>query len=127
MENNQKTLKALVYKSFEFHASTFEIYENGKCIKSGDCKMLIKSTATNNEIYFQIFNNDCTYIENNFSFTFCNDDLLPDRIQYGRLPYGLNIGSSTLPVVCNIFPDKNIIRFATLSPLKLIEFKGTIL
>ena len=119
-------LKELLYESFEFTATKFEIYEKGQCIKNGICNSVIKASIYDNSIFFHIENNELD-IDNNFSFLLREDDLLMDRIQYGRLPriFYAKI-RKTLPVVCNIFPNANIIRFATLNPLRLTEFTGTI-
>lgn len=125
-KNLSRTLTNLLYESFEFQSSSFEVYENGMCIDYGSCNTFIRAKVLNNTIKFSLLNNDSIDIDTSFSFQFYKDDLLNDRIQYGRLPVNFNIGNSTLPVVCNIFPNKNIIRFALLSPLRVIEFTGTI-
>ncbi|MBR1784557.1 MAG: hypothetical protein IJ760_03845 [Bacteroidales bacterium] len=52
------------------------------------------------------------------------DDVLPDRVQYGRLmnrPWK----DPKEPVVCNIFNNMECIRFAMTSPLRIIEFYGS--
>ena len=51
-------------------------------------------------------------------------DILEDRIQYGRIPESFSWNDSTDPVVCNIFANKTCIRFAMMSPLRIVEFFG---
>lgn len=54
------------------------------------------------------------------------DDVLPDRVQYGRLT-NRAWKDYKEPVVCNIFNIFNnmkCIRFAMTSPLRIIEFYG---
>jgi hypothetical protein len=73
---------------------------------------------------FKLRNNP-TYIDNFFSFTILSDDLLEDRVQYGRLnPIDYVTGVASTPIVCNIFPQNGVIRFATPNPLRLVEFSG---
>lgn len=51
-------------------------------------------------------------------------DILEDRVQYGRLPYSLSCPNSNEPIVCNIFSNMTYIRFAMMSPLRIVEFHG---
>lgn len=51
-------------------------------------------------------------------------DILEDRIQYGRIPDSFSWNDSTDPVVFNIFTNKTCIRFAMMSPLRIVEFFG---
>ena len=51
-------------------------------------------------------------------------DILEDRIMYGRLPDSYSWQDPTDPLVCEIFANKTCIRFAMLSPLRIIEFTG---
>lgn len=66
-----------------------------------------------------------TYIDDIFSLPTSSDDLLEDRVQYGRLrSIDYISGVSSKPIVCNIFPQNGILRFATPNPLRLVEFSG---
>ena len=66
-----------------------------------------------------------TYIDDKFSLPTNSDDLLEDRVQYGRLrSIDYISGISSKPIVCNIFPQNGILRFATPNPLRLVEFSG---
>ena len=51
-------------------------------------------------------------------------DILEDRIQYGRIPDNMSWSDPSEPVVCNIFSNKTCIRFAMMSPLRIVEFIG---
>lgn len=53
-----------------------------------------------------------------------NGDILEDRIQYGRIPNSFSWNDSNEPLVCNIFNNMTCIRFAMLSPLRIVEFHG---
>lgn len=122
--NNIKKNQEILHEPFIFHAYNYEIYEKGKLLKSEKCNITINAFTSDYEISFFIQHNNEIIINNKFSIEFRSDDLLIDRIQYGRLPQNMNIGSNTLPIVCEIFPQKNILRFAVLLPLRLIEFTG---
>lgn len=67
-------------------------------------------------------------IKRNFGipvFGIAKGDILEDRIQYGRIPDNFNFNDPTDPVVCNIFSNKTCIRFAMMSPLRIVEFYGS--
>lgn len=118
-------LNLMLYKSFEFDATSYEIYENGRCIHRATCNTHI---SAEHSIFigmmFRMRNNP-TYIDDNFSLPTSSDDLLEDRVQYGRLsPTDYISGVSSKPIVCNIFPQKGVLRFATPNPLRLVEFSG---
>ena len=53
-----------------------------------------------------------------------NGDVLEDRIQYGRIPDSFCWNDPNEPLVCNIFKNMTCIRFAMLSPLRIVEFQG---
>ena len=118
----------LYYKSFEFQANRFEEFQNGKCISSGNCKTLITATVITQDVIAFVLN-DLPKIKINYKFGLpilgeLNGDILEDRIQYGRLPDSLSWNDSNQPIVCNIFNNATCIRFAMLSPLRIIEFFG---
>lgn len=117
-------------KSFVFEATRYEEYSNGRCIGRG---------VTNTQIVAKVMSADCigfalldevpTHIKQHFGlpiFGIGRGDILSDRIQYGRLPDADKTGwfSSDEPVVCNIFNNMTCIRFAMLSPLRIVEFYG---
>jgi hypothetical protein len=123
--NTDDLLKSILHKSFEFNATSYEIYESGCCIRHETCNTYI---FTEHSIYigmrFRIINNP-TYIDDKFSLATSSEDLLEDRVQYGRLrPIDNTNGVSSKPIVCNIFPQNGILRFATPNPLRLVEFSG---
>lgn len=124
-------LSSLLNRSFTFYADSFEEYQNGRCINRGMCNAQISAVVHYGKVDFSITNSDSLPttlpISTKFSISLGGpDDLLEDRIQYGRLPMNMYSINSYLPIVCNIFPQNNLIRFAMLSPLRLIEFHGRI-
>lgn len=116
-----------LHHSFIFIATGYEVYENGHCLKHEMCNTII---SAEHSIYAgMIFrlSKSPNIICNNFTLPTSSDDLLEDRVQYGRLcSADFYSGDSSLPVVCNIFPQNGILRFATPNPLRLVEFKGTL-
>ena len=118
----------LYFKSFEFQAKRFEEFQNGKCISSGNCNTSITATVISKDIIAFVLN-DLPKIKINYKFELpilgeLTGDILEDRIQYGRLPDSLIWDDSNEPIVCNIFSNATCIRFAMLSPLRIIEFYG---
>lgn len=120
-----RVLKSMLHKSFEFNATCYEIYEDGCCLQHEACNTHIHAEfSTFSEIMFKLSNHP-TYIDDNFSFPISFDDLLEDRVQYGRLrSIDYISGVSSKPIACNIFPQNGILRFATPNPLRLVEFSG---
>lgn len=118
-------LISILHKSFEFDAMTYEIYENGRCIQRARCNThIVAEFSPHSEIVFAIHKN-LTYICDKFSFVAAHDDLLVDRVQYGRLrPIDNVYGEISTPIACNIFPQKGVLRFVTPNPLRLVEFTG---
>jgi len=55
-------------------------------------------------------------------FGIMRGDIQSDRIQYGRIPDSYSWSDPTDPVVCNIFANKTCIRFAMMSPLRIVDF-----
>lgn len=115
-------------KSFVFEATRFEEYRNGACVKAGDCQTSIVAKIMNRECIGMMFLNDRPInINHHFGFPIFgveNGDILADRIQYGRLPDSLNWNDPNEPIVCNIFNNQTCIRFALLSPLRIVDFFG---
>lgn len=118
-------LNLMLHKSFEFDATSYEIYEAGCCIQHETCSTHVSAEhSIFGGMKFRMRNNP-TYIDDNFSLSTSSDDLLEDRVQYGRLrSTDYTSGISSNPIVCNIFPQKGVLRFATPNPLRLVEFSG---
>ena len=118
-------LNSFLHHSFEFDAISYEVYESGCCIQRAKCNThILAEHSLFQEMVFKLRNNP-TYIDDFFSFTILSDDLLEDRVQYGRLtPIDYVTGVASTPIVCNIFPQNGVIRFATPNPLRLVEFSG---
>lgn len=136
-------------KSFVFKANRFEEYQNGRCVRQGTIDCTIKA----HEMFFSPYNvldrtsfyaleskvggadidggmtfslsgNPPSGINTQFNLPIIEeDDVLPDRVQYGRLtnrPWK----DANEPIVCNIFNNMECIRFAMTLPLRIIEFYG---
>lgn len=117
-------LNSILHQSFEFYAKSYEIYENGHCIKQATCNTTVIAEYSTLEMNFKLFNNP-TYIDNEFTLSISSDDLLNDRVQYGRLrPTDFIAGNPSTPTVCNIFLQNGVLRFATPNTIRLIEFSG---
>ena len=124
-------MKNSIYrKSFVFQATRYEEYENGVCTNRGNIDTTIVAKVLNDEgIGFALLNHRPGDIKPRFGlpiFGIQNGDVLEDRVQYGRLPTPDKFSwfDYDEPVVCNIFDNMTCIRFAMLSPLRIIEFYG---
>ncbi len=141
-------MNSVYKKSFVFEANRFEEYQNGKCIKQGTIECTIKahemsfspydviSMVNYNELEskvggieidggmsFLLSGNTPSGINTKFNLPIIEeDDILPDRVQYGRLTNRVWRDAKE-PVVCNIFNNLECIRFAMI-PLRIIEFYG---
>jgi len=142
-------MESIYQKSFVFEASRFEEYQSGNCVRQGaiECKIEahkmffsaynVFSVAAFSELESKVAGLD---IDGGMSFNLSGtvpnginlkfnlpiieeDDVLPDRVQYGRLT-NRAWKDSKEPVVCNIFNNMKCIRFAMTSPLRIIEFYG---
>ena len=118
-------LNLILHQSFEFDAIRYEIYEDGYRLEQASCKTHISAQfSIFGGILFKISNNP-TYIDDTFVFKASSDDLLGDRVQYGRLsPLDHVSAAMSSPIVCNIFPQNGVLRFATPNPLRIVEFFG---
>ena len=118
-------LNSMLHQSFNFDATSYEIYENGCCIQHALCDTHISvEFSLFLGMRFRLIGNP-TYIDDIFSLPTSSDDLLEDRVQYGRLrSIDYISGVSSKPIVCNNFPQNGILRFATPNPLRLVEFSG---
>lgn len=142
-------MESLYKKSFEFNANRFEEYQSGRCVSQGEIECTIKA----HEMYFNSYSvvsianfreleSKVGGMDIDGGMTFClsgtiptginshfnlpiieDDDIQPDRIQYGRLT-NRAWKNPNEPVVCNIFNNMKCIRFAMTSPLRIIEFYG---
>ena len=115
-------------KSFIFEANRFEEYQDGKCIGKGTCNTQIIAKVLNPETIGFVLQNDVPIkINTHFGlpiFGIQRGDVLNDRVQYGRIPDSFSWEDPNEPVVCNIFNNLICIRFAMMSPLRMVEFYG---
>lgn len=115
-------------KSFIFEATQFEEYQDGLCLKKGTCNTTIIAKVLNSNCIAMLLQNEIPVkINQNFGlpiFGSQSGDVLEDRIQYGRIPDTLSWHDSNEPVVCNIFNNHTCIRFAMMSPMRIVEFYG---
>jgi len=115
-------------KSFIFDAVRFEEYQDGQCTNSGNCHTRIMAKVIAPDcIAFVLLNDVPGRIKKHFGlpiFGIQMGDVLPDRVQYGRIPDSFSWNDPTDPVVCNIFDNMTCIRFAMMSPLRMVEFYG---
>ncbi len=114
-------------KSFIFQATRYEEYIDGVCNSRGNCNTTIVSKLMSHDcVAFGLMNDIPVCINDHFGLPvmgYAGGDVLPDRIQYGRLNT-LTWDDPNEPMVCNIFNNMTCIRFATLSPLRVVEFYG---
>lgn len=115
-------------KDFIFQAVSYEEYQGGRRTAGG---------ATSVKIYAKVLEPETlgiaiqgyvpVSINDNYGlpiFGSQNGDVLEDRVQYGRLPNSLSWNDPDEPLVCEIFNSMQCIRFAMLSPLRIVEFTG---
>lgn len=115
-------------KSFIFKASQYEEHRDGICLRKEliNCTIVAK-VLSSDTIGFILLDEVPTKINPRFSlpiFGVERGDILQDRVQYGRIPDSFSWDDPNEPIVCNIFNDMHCIRFAMLSPLRIIEFLG---
>ncbi len=114
-------------KHFTFQASRYEEYVDGVCLSKGNCNTIVVSKPISHDcVAFNLVNEIPVKIWDHFELPvlgYAGGDVLKDRIQYGRLNT-LKWHDPTEPIVCNIFNNMTCIRFATLSPLRIVEFYG---
>lgn len=118
---------SMIYgKSFSFKAISYEEYQDGICLRNGfiNCTIAAK-ILSKDTIGFTLLDEVPAKINPRFSLPVLGaEDILQDRVQYGRLPQSLSWDDPNEPIVCNIFNNMHCIRFAMLSPLRIIEFIG---
>lgn len=127
-------MRSLYCTPFVFNATSYEEYRDGKCIGKGNVSTRIISKTKDVDgywpykfVFFHLEGDLPMSIKRNFGipvFGIANGDILEDRIQYGRIPDNFSFNDPTDPVVCNIFSNKTCIRFAMMSPLRIVEFNG---
>ena len=113
----------LFCKPFVFNANRYEVWQDQKCISQGTSKLKIVGVYAHNLMSFRIIGDSNLNIEPAFSIR--NPSKLADRIQYGLLPQNMVTNYPTVPKVCNLFFNPEYIRFALLSPLRIVEFYGS--
>ncbi len=127
-------MKELYCEPFVFKATYYEEYQDGQCIGKGEIAVKVISKTVDNRTAFPykfaMFHLEGELpmsIKRNFGIPVFGEehgDILDDRIQYGRIPDNMSWNDSSDPVVCNIFDNRNCIRFAMMSPLRIVEFTG---
>lgn len=115
-------------KAFVFEVQRFEEYIFGTCTNKREISCIITAIPINDNLIKITLNGNVPLgINQNFTLPILGieqGDILEDRVQYGRLPVGMNCDDSNKPIVCNIFDNMTCIRFAMMSPLRIIEFFG---
>lgn len=115
-------------KSFIFEADRFEEFRDGKCTNQGACSITLIAKVINDDcIGMVIQGNIPVKINDHFGLPILGvqgGDVLKDRVQYGRIPGNMSWSDSNEPVVCNIFNNMTCVRFAMMSPLRIVEFHG---
>lgn len=112
--------------SFVFHATRYEEWCNQRCTRQGNVNATITAQVSGRKVRFCINGNPPLQMDSVFTLPMTDaDDVLADRVQYGRLQrfYPDNL-SSTKPIVCNIFFNLTCVRFAMLEPLRIVEYYG---
>lgn len=121
-------MSSIYKKNFIFQASSYEEYQGGKKTASGTTSVRILAKVLDPETLGVILQGYVPVsINDNFGlpiFGAYNGDILEDRVQYGRLPDRLSWNDPAEPIVCEIFDTMRCIRFAMLSPLRIVEFTG---
>lgn len=121
-------MNGIYKKAFIFEATRYEEYINGKCIRHGAINCTIVAKPISQDTLSVVLLDDVpSGINQRFGlpiFGIEHGDVLNDRVQYGRLPDMMHWDDPNEPLVCNIFNNMTCIRFAMLSPLRIIEFFG---
>lgn len=119
---------SIYLKSFIFEANYYEEYSNGKCIIHGPVNIQIAAKVLNSEcLAIHIESDTSLNLNSSFGLPILGinrGDILHDRVQYGRLPDSFNWEDPNEPLVLEIFNNLRTLRFAMLSPLRIIEFTG---
>ena len=116
-----------IYKnSFSFHATRYEEWMNGRCLRKGFVESEIVAESTTTDIHFYISETGPLEINDSSVFEFTDEinELVLDRIIYY---HETDSPESNEPVECQLFRDGAIIsgiRFTFINPLRVIEFYG---
>lgn len=123
-------MEDLLYKPFTFRCSHIEAYQSGMCTLNRSADIIVSAKfITDNLVRFNLSGDLPRDIDSQFTLPVyhgegSNNDQLHDRFMYGRLPKTIFSDTPTKPVVCEVFNTRTCIRFALLSPLRIIEFLG---
>lgn len=121
-------MQQIYKKNFIFKADRFEEYSNGTCLNNGVTNTtIVAKVMDENTIAMGLLDDIPTRINKRFGlpiFGILQGDILEDRILYGRIPQSFCWDESNEPIVCNIFNNMTCIRFAMLSPLRIVDFYG---
>lgn len=121
-------MNKLYKKNIIFKANRFEEYSNGTCLNKGTANTtIVAKVMDENSIAIGLHDEIPVHINDRFGlpiFGIQQGDILEDRIQYGRIPNSFSWDDPNEPIVCNIFNNMVCIRFAMLSPLRIVDFYG---
>lgn len=116
-----------IYKNnFSFHATRYEEWMNGQCLRKGFIESEIVAESTTTDIRFYISETGPLEINDSSVFEFTDEinELVLDRIIYY---HETNSPESNEPVECQLFREGAMIsgiRFTMINPLRVIEFYG---
>lgn len=119
-----------IYKNnFSLHATRYEEWINGQCLRKGFIETEIVAESTTTDIRFYIADTGPLEINESsvFEFTDETNELVLDRIIYY---HETDSPESNEPVECQLFRDGAMIsgiRFTMINPLRVIEFYGNII
>ena len=114
--------------SFLFHATRYEEWMNGQCLRKGVIESEIVAESTTTDIRFYISETGPLEINDSsvFEFTDETNELVLDRIIYYHEE---DSPEPNEPVECQLFRDGTMIsgvRFTMINPLRVVEFYGTV-
>ncbi len=119
-----------IYKNnFIFHATRFEEWMNGQCLRNGFIEAEIVAESTTTDIRFYISETSSLDINDFSVFEFTDEANEPilDRIIYYHETASPEPNE---PVECQLFKDGIMIsgiRFTMINPLRVIEFYGNVI
>lgn len=119
-----------IYKNnFSFHATRYEEWMNGQCLRKGVIESEIVAESTTTDIRFYISDIGSLEISDSSVFEFTDEanELVMDRIIYY---HEADSPETNEPVECQLFRDGAMIsgiRFTMINPLRVIEFYGNII
>lgn len=119
-----------IYKNnFLFHATRYEEWMSGQCLRKGGIETVIVAESTTTDIRFYISETSSLGINDFSIFEFADEtnELIMDRIIYY---HETNSPEPNEPVECQLIRDGEVIsgiRFTMINPLRVIEFYGNII